>query len=63
VAEAAAVARGALAELVDEAAVCEDAVHLPVGRDPITTDLYSHVMPSALREAAAAMDRALGADQ
>ena len=26
----------------------------------ITMDLYSHVMPSALREAAAAMDRALG---
>lgn len=26
----------------------------------ITTDLYSHVMPTALREAAAAMDRALG---
>ena len=26
----------------------------------ITMDLYSHVMPSALREAAAAIDRALG---
>ncbi len=26
----------------------------------ITTDLYSHVMPTALREAADAMDRALG---
>jgi len=26
----------------------------------MTTDLYSHVMPTALREAADAMDRALG---
>ncbi len=26
----------------------------------ITTDLYSHVMPTALRDAASAMDRALG---
>jgi integrase len=26
----------------------------------MTTDLYSHVMPPALREAATAMDRALG---
>jgi integrase len=26
----------------------------------ITTDLYSHVMPTALREAADAIDRALG---
>jgi integrase len=28
----------------------------------ITMDLYSHVMPSALRDAADAMDRALNAD-
>ena len=28
----------------------------------ITTDLYSHVMPTALREAADAMDRALGSE-
>jgi integrase len=28
----------------------------------MTTDLYSHVMPTALREAADAMDRALGED-
>ena len=26
----------------------------------MTTDLYSHVVPTALREAASAMDRALG---
>ena len=29
----------------------------------ITTDLYSHVMPTALREAARAVDRALGAEK
>jgi integrase len=29
----------------------------------ITMDLYSHVMPSALRDAADAMDRALNAGQ
>lgn len=29
-------------------------------RIAITTDPYSHVMPTALREAAAAIDRALG---
>jgi integrase len=29
----------------------------------ITMDLYAHVMPSALREAADAMDRALSVDQ
>ena len=29
----------------------------------MTTDLYSHVMPTALREAADAMDRALGGER
>ena len=29
----------------------------------ITTDLYSHVMPTALREAARAVDRALGGEK
>jgi integrase len=29
----------------------------------ITMDLYSHVMPSALRDAADAMDRALSEDR
>jgi integrase len=49
-----------LAQGVSPGVVMEVLVHSQLS---ITMDLYSHVMPSALRDAADAMDRALNAPQ
>ncbi len=47
-----------LAQDVQPRVVMEVLGHSPLA---VTTDLYSHVMPSALKDAADALDRALGA--